>query len=78
MAMVLKTGQHPFIYKDSDVNFGDSFVASESLISSEIASCSATLNVPMDSRLVEQIARAALKHPAVDREVKNLLRQQWL
>ena len=76
VAMVLKVDQHPFIYKDSDVNFGDSFIADETLIESEITLRSAVPNATMDLRLVEQIARAALKHPAVERDIKSLLRQQ--
>ncbi len=77
MAMVLKTGDHPYIYKNSDVNFGDSFVADEVLIVEQMAAQLAFPNAPMDLALVERIARTALKHPAVERCVKRLLEKQW-
>ncbi len=75
--MVLVKGQHSYIYKPSDVNFGDAFVADAPHIEGEIKSFSAFPKEKMDLALVEKIARAAIIPPAVSREVQKLLKEAW-
>lgn len=76
-SMVLVKGQHSYIYKPSDVNFGDAFVADASYIEGEIKSFSAFSKEKMDLALVEKIARVAIVHPAVSREVQIRLKEAW-
>lgn len=73
-ALTLKMGEHPFIRKDSDVNFGDGLVTSISQLQGELKRGRASPRQPMDSPLVEGIARFALAHPAVTLEMKRLIR----
>jgi hypothetical protein len=64
-SFTLTPGQHPYIYKDSDVNFGDAFPTSEEQLQKEVALGSAMPHAPMDRKIVaEIIVRARLPHPA--------------
>lgn len=66
-SFTLKPGQHRFIYKDSDVNFGDAFLTSESNLQMEIKIGSAKLHDPMDQQIVAEIIRhAKAPHPAIE------------
>ncbi len=64
-SFILKQDQHSFIYKDSDVNFGDAFLTSEAKLTAECKLGSAKRHDPMDKEIVMQIiARARSPHPA--------------
>lgn len=76
-SFVLKAKCHSYIYKDSDVNFGDAFIADESLLREEIKRRSAIPHDPMDLKILREIAERAVKHPAVAGEVKNMIKAHW-
>ena len=64
-SFTLAPGQHRYIYKDSDVNFGDAFLTSEAHLTAEVASGSAIPHDPMDPAIVSEIVkRARVPHPA--------------
>jgi hypothetical protein len=64
-SFTLIPGQHRWIYKDSDVNFGDAFLTSEAELASQVACHSAVPHDPMDSELLKQIIERARDHPAI-------------
>lgn len=63
-SFTLKAGQHRYIYKDSDVNFGDAFPTTEVHLEAEAAIGSAVAHDPMDAGIVLQIIKLAHKHAA--------------
>lgn len=77
MAMILKPSDHPFIYKNSDVNFGDAICGLVSAVDNEIRAGNAIANEPMNMEIVERIAKAAITHPACTREVQKVLKAYW-
>ena len=77
-ALTFKVGEHSFITKyDSDVNFGDGMIVSLASITTEIAYRKAFPDAPMSVGQVERIARLAKDHPAVSREIQQLIKSQW-
>ena len=66
-SFTLKPGTHPYIYKDSDVNFGDAFLTSEAKLQMECKLGSAKPHDPMDPEIVaEIIKRARAPHSAFE------------
>lgn len=63
-SFTLRPGQHRYIYKDSDVNFGDAFPTTEALLNAEAAIGSAVPHDPMDAEIVSEIIARAHKHSA--------------
>lgn len=78
MAFPLKVGDHPYIYKDSEVNFGDALYADDHNIANAIMRGDAIVNAPMNRDIVKRIAKEAAKHPACSREIQKLLTRLWL
>jgi hypothetical protein len=76
-ALTLKKGEHPFIDKDSDVNFGDGLIVTTEKIQRAIASGQAFPNEPMQMQLVQRIARFAKGHPAVTGDIEAMIIAQW-
>jgi hypothetical protein len=72
-SFVLKVGQHRWIYKDSDVNFGDAFATNEAFLQSEVKCGSARPHDPMDPSIVKAIIEAAHTHPAFQPILRKLL-----
>ena len=58
----LKPGQHRYIYKDSDVNFGDAFRSHVDILRGEIAAGAAKPHDPMDMAIVKEIIKRANPH----------------
>lgn len=69
----LRPGQHRYIYKDSDVNFGDAFRSNISEIQKEVALSRASPHDPMDMAIVREIIRRAKTHPAFQPVLRRLL-----
>lgn len=68
-SFTLKPGQHRYIYKDSDVNFGDAFLTSEDRLQKECSIGSAKPHEPMDLGIVAEIVKRAVgppRHPAIE------------
>jgi hypothetical protein len=76
-ALTLRPGQHPFIDRDSDVNFGDAEVLDLKRVEFELQYRRAIPQEPMESTLVRQIAIAAQIHPAVSGEIQKMLKAHW-
>jgi hypothetical protein len=76
-SMILKTGDHPYIRHDSDVNFGDSFISSESQIAGALKSREAVANQPLNQTFLNQIITAAKAHPAPPRAVRKMIADNW-
>jgi len=76
-SFVSKKGDHPFIYKNSDVNFGDGIYTDDYILEWNVKSGVAIPQAKMDIGIVEKIAKRAVNHPAVTREIKILLRRFW-
>jgi len=72
-SFILKPGQHPYIYKDSDVNFGDAFPTSEAQLAAEVKCQSAKPNAPMDLKIVSEIVKRAHTHPGFMPKLRRLL-----
>ena len=72
-SFVLRPGQHRFIYKDSDVNFGDAFRSNVTEIQKHVASGDAKPHDPMDMTIVKAIIKRALTHPAFQPVLRRLL-----
>jgi hypothetical protein len=64
-SFTLVPGQHRYIYKDSDVNFGDAFLTSEKELKLYAHYGAAKPHDPMDMAIVQEILKRAQKpHPA--------------
>jgi hypothetical protein len=72
-SFIVKPGEHPYVYKDSDVNFGDAFQTSETQLKSEVACQSAKPDAPMDQKIVSEIIERAREHPAFPPFLRKLL-----
>ena len=72
-SFTLRPGQHRYIYKDSDVNFGDAFKTHVDEINGQVASRSARPHDPMDMRIVREIIKRAKMHPAFQPILRKLL-----
>ena len=77
-AMVFRVSDHSRITKDSDVNFGDAFVATEANLNGDLK-CGLAIAVSglFDIAKVHAIIRRAKKHPAVSRKVQKFLEMAW-
>ena len=69
----LKVGQHRWIYKDSDVNFGDAFQTTDTALENEVSCGNAVPHDDMDRHLVSGIIERAKTHPAFPRILRRLL-----
>jgi hypothetical protein len=63
-SFVLKPGQHPFIYKDSDVNFGDAIKTKKADLENKIRLEVAKPREELDGTILQSIIQEAHKHPA--------------
>jgi hypothetical protein len=63
-SFTLHPGEHPFIYKDSDVNFGDALATDLSRLRYAIEEGAATPQAPMSLEIVAAIIAEAKTHPA--------------
>lgn len=72
-SFVLRPGDHPFIRRDSDVNFGDAMIVSTERIDRQVRLRLALPREPMDLSIVHRIAAAAKDHPAVSEEIQALI-----
>ena len=77
MSFTLQKGDHPFIYKDSDVNFGDAMVVDMARMQTEINLKNAIPNFTMALTIVQRIAIKAMDHPAVSGEIQDVLSAEW-
>ena len=62
-SFTLRPGQHRYIYKDSDVNFGDAFRSHVDEVNTHVASGSARPHDPMDMTIVREIIKRDRTHP---------------
>ena len=72
-SFTLKPGQHPYLYKDSDVNFGDAFFTSLSEITLAVTCGSAKPHQPMGMTIVLEIIKKAKTHPAFTPSLRKYL-----
>jgi hypothetical protein len=72
-SFVLQPGQHRYIYKDSDVNFGDAFRSHVKELQKHVALGTARPHDPMDMTIVREIIRRARTHPAFQPVLRKLL-----
>jgi hypothetical protein len=74
-SFTLRPGDHPYIHKDSDVNFGDAFLTTEAHLKAEVACGSAKPHAPMNPKIVSEIIKRALApHPAFTPNLRKFLR----
>jgi hypothetical protein len=69
----LVPGQHRWIYKDSDVNFGDAFQTAEEFLAAEVAVGSARPHDPMDPKIISKIVEIAHTSPAFPPVLRKFL-----
>ena len=69
----LRPGQHRYIYKDSDVNFGDAFRSHVDELQKHIAAGTARPHDPMDMAIVREIIKRARTHAAFQPVLRKLL-----
>jgi len=72
-SFTLRPGQHRYLYKDSDVNFGDAFRTDVDYLSARMADRSARPHDPMDRSIVAEIIKRAKTHPAFQPILRKLL-----
>lgn len=72
-SFVLKPGQHRYIYKDSDVNFGDAFPTSEEFIQKNVRLGLARPHDAMNSKILYEIIKAAQIHCAFPPHLRKYL-----
>ena len=72
-SFTLVPGQHRWIYKDTDVNFADAFLTSETHLESEVESGSAVPHDAMNPDLITKIIKVAHTHPAIAPILKKFL-----
>lgn len=72
-SFTLNVGQHPFITKPSDVNFGDAMRTTETELARNVASGAALQREDMDASIVASIITAAKTHPAFPPILRKLL-----
>ena len=78
MSFTLHKGDHPYINKDSDVDFGDSFIMSIEKYETAVRWGQAIPREPMDMKIVAKIAEIIMAgHPAPSGDVTNLVKSQW-
>ena len=63
-SFILKPGDHPWIYKDSDVNFGDALLTTEERVQIYVRSRKAIPHSPMEMAIVIRVVETAKTHPA--------------
>jgi hypothetical protein len=74
-SFILSPGEHRYIHKDSDVNFGDAFLTSEAHLKAEVSCGSAKPHDPMNLMIVSKIIERALApHPAFTPYLRKFLR----
>jgi hypothetical protein len=72
-SFTLRPGQHRYIYKDSDVNFGDAIQTSEAELKAKMTIGDAQSHDSMDSAIVKEIIKAAHTHPAFQPILRKFL-----
>jgi hypothetical protein len=72
-SFILRPGQHRYIYKDSDVNFGDAFQTSEANIQKNVMLGFAKPHDAMDEKILNSIVKAALTHCAFPPHLRKYL-----
>ncbi|MGA3265394.1 MAG: hypothetical protein ABSE16_01070 [Verrucomicrobiota bacterium] len=72
-SFALKPGQHRYIYKDSDVNFGDAFLTTEQFIEKNKRLGRAKPHDDMNTEIVKEIIRIALSHCAFPPHLRKFL-----
>jgi hypothetical protein len=76
-ALTLKIGDHPYIRKNSDVNFGDAMISSVEQIEKAVRLGCAYRREPMGLELLQKIAETAKTHNAPARGIKKLVEEGW-
>lgn len=76
-SFIMRIGDHPYITKDSDVNFGDHIETDSPTLDREIQCYSAIQHVDMDLTWVEKIARRAMTHSAISPNVRKKIALTW-
>lgn len=69
----LQPGQHRYIYKDSDVNFGDAFKTNVDELERQVRAGLAKPHDPMDPNIVNEIIKRAKTHAAFQPILRKLL-----
>lgn len=72
-SFTLTIGQHPYIYKESDVNFGDAFLTSVDELKAELSANSAIPHAKMDMAIVKKIIQLARTHCAFPPTLRKYL-----
>ena len=63
-SLKLVPGQHRWIYKDSDVNFGDAFATTAAHLKAQANMGGAIVHDPMELAIIQRIVEVARTHPA--------------
>ena len=63
-SFILKPGDHEFIYKESDVNFGDAFQTTEAQLQAQVALGQAKPHKAMQPPILKRIVEEAHTHVA--------------
>jgi len=75
--LTLKIGDHPYIRRNSDVNFGDAVIASAAKIEKALKYKFAIAREPMILTILRRIAEVAKTHSAPSRGVKKIIAAEW-
>jgi hypothetical protein len=69
----LTVGQHRWIYKDSDVNYGDAFATSDSHLQAQVKLGFAKPHDDMAAAIIAEIVKRTKTHPAFQRILRRYL-----
>jgi hypothetical protein len=72
-SFILHPGQHRFIIKDSDVNFGDAFLTTCENLKRQLSMSAARSHDPLDKAILDDIIKRARTHPGFPPFLRKLL-----
>jgi len=72
-SFILKPGDHEFIYKDSDVAFGDAIKTTEARLQIQVDLEQAKPNRPMKRELIKKIVDEAHRHGAFQPILRKII-----
>lgn len=72
-SFIIRPGQHRYVYKDSDVNFGDAMPTTEAELERKINIGDAKPHDAMDGAILKEIIKAAYTHCAFPPHLRKYL-----
>lgn len=79
MALTYQKGDHPYLTKPSDINFGDAEIMTRTFIADHVNGTDGlAAHEPIGIEMVRQIGHKGKNHPAVMKKIKKVLAKKFL